>query len=183
MTLLRRATRAAPSGAARFDERLWVPWRYWLGLLAAVLLLTVTVRLGHPGVPVWVTPVALLAAGGTGLFRLGRTRVTVTGDNPGTGAGEAEVADGSGAAGPVLRVGPASLPLRFVAGASVVPATSKQAQLGPEFDPRAFLLHRAWLRRMVRVDLDDPDDPTPYWIFSVRDPEALLAALDAPRPR
>jgi hypothetical protein len=30
----------------------------------------------------------------------------------------------------------------------------------------------------VRLEVTDPDDPTPYWIFSVRDAEALVAALE-----
>jgi hypothetical protein len=38
-------------------------------------------------------------------------------------------------------------------------------------------MHRGWIRSLVRVELTDPDDPTPYWIFSVRHPEQLLTAL------
>ncbi|HEY4419427.1 MAG TPA: DUF3093 family protein [Pseudonocardia sp.] len=29
----------------------------------------------------------------------------------------------------------------------------------------------------MRVEVTDPDDATPYWVFSVRNPEALVAAL------
>ena len=44
-------------------------------------------------------------------------------------------------------------------------------------DPAAFVLHRTWVGPMVLVVLDDPDDPTPYWLISSRDPEKLIAAL------
>jgi hypothetical protein len=36
---------------------------------------------------------------------------------------------------------------------------------------------RGWIRRIVRIEITDPDDPTPYWVFSVRDAPGLLAAL------
>jgi hypothetical protein len=32
---------------------------------------------------------------------------------------------------------------------------------------------------MVLVVLDDPDDPTPYWLVSSRHPERVLSALRA----
>ena len=32
---------------------------------------------------------------------------------------------------------------------------------------------------MVLVVLDDPEDPTPYWLVSSRRPEKVLAALRA----
>ena len=41
----------------------------------------------------------------------------------------------------------------------------------------AFLMLRAWVGPVVRVEITDPDDPTPYWVFSVRNPEALVTAL------
>ena len=83
---------------------------------------------------------------------------------------------------PLLRVGPASLPGRFIAGATSVTAADKQSLLGPELNPSAFVLHRPWVGPAVRVELSDPEDPTPYWIFSVRHPEALLECLRSARP-
>jgi hypothetical protein len=46
----------------------------------------------------------------------------------------------------------------------------------------AFVVQRPWVRGTVRIYLDDPDDPTPYWVVSSRRPQALLAALDLPLP-
>ena len=46
-----------------------------------------------------------------------------------------------------------------------------------EADARAFLLLRPYVKTAVRVDLEDPADPTPYWLLSSRRPEALAAAL------
>jgi hypothetical protein len=33
------------------------------------------------------------------------------------------------------------------------------------------------------VDITDPSDPTPYWLFSTRKPEELVAALRAGRTK
>ncbi len=44
-------------------------------------------------------------------------------------------------------------------------------------DARAWLLLRGWIPGVVRVRLDDPDDPTPYWLVSSRHPRRLAAAL------
>ena len=38
-------------------------------------------------------------------------------------------------------------------------------------------MHRAWVGPMVLLVLDDPDDPTPYWLVSSRHPDRVLAAL------
>ena len=49
---------------------------------------------------------------------------------------------------------------------------------GPKkLDPAAFVAHRAWIGPMVLAVLDDPDDPTPYWLVSTRHPDQVLAAL------
>ena len=43
--------------------------------------------------------------------------------------------------------------------------------VGVEADARAFLLIRPYLKESVRVWLDDPEDPTPYWVVSTRQPQ------------
>ena len=56
-------------------------------------------------------------------------------------------------------------------------AVQKSAALGRQLDPAAYVLHRPWIGPMVLVVLDDPDDPTPYWLVSSRHPGRVLAAL------
>ena len=52
---------------------------------------------------------------------------------------------------------------------------------GVRLDARAYLLIRGWIPGLVRVELDDPDDPTPYWLVSTRHPVRLAAALSRGR--
>lgn len=76
-----------------------------------------------------------------------------------------------------LWVGPAHLPVAVIARSAEIPATAKSAALGRQLDPAAYVLHRAWVGPMVLVVLDDPNDPTPYWLVSCRHPERVLSSL------
>jgi hypothetical protein len=134
-----------------------VPLWWYLVAVGVAILLGAEIHMGYPGVRAWIgyalcVPVAVLA-----LVLLGRTRV--------------RVADGT------LSVGSAAKELRHLGRAEIVPKTDRQRALGPELDPAAYLMIRTWVRQVVRVEITDPDDPTPYWVFSVRDAPGLLAAL------
>jgi hypothetical protein len=77
--------------------------------------------------------------------------------------------------------GRAHLPLAVVSEARAVDGDEARAERGVRLDARAFLLIRGWIPGMVRVDLDDPSDPTPYWLVSTRHPRQLVAALTGAR--
>jgi hypothetical protein len=79
-----------------------------------------------------------------------------------------------------FRAGRAGIPRHIVAGASAHEGAEAFAERGTRLDARAWLLLRGWIPGVVRVDLADPEDPTPYWIVSTRDPAALAAALQNP---
>ena len=64
-----------------------------------------------------------------------------------------------------------------IARSAEVPQSAKSAALGRQLDPAAYVAHRGWVGPLVLVVLDDPDDPTPYWLFSCRNPQRMLAAL------
>ncbi|MFP3712493.1 DUF3093 domain-containing protein [Puerhibacterium sp. TATVAM-FAB25] len=80
-----------------------------------------------------------------------------------------------------LRAGRAHVPARLLG--DVVPLTAERmrAELGPLLDARAHVCLRSWARTGVRVTLEDPADPTPYWLVSTRHPERLAEALVAAR--
>ena len=82
-----------------------------------------------------------------------------------------EVADGE------LRAGRARIPLEFVARATGFRGAEATAERGTRLDTRAWLLLRGWIDPVVRIELNDPDDPTPYWLVSTRRPDELAAAL------
>jgi hypothetical protein len=145
------------STGTTYRERLYVTWYWWPLPLAAAGLLAAEVHLGYPGVRAWLPYVLLLPLTALLVWRAGSATVRVQ--------------DGE------LWVGKAHLPLRFVGEVQVVSAKEKRRVLGPHLDPAAFLLHRGWIGPVVRLRQTDPEDPTPYWVFSTRHPDRLVEAL------
>lgn len=86
-----------------------------------------------------------------------------------------EVADGE------LRAGRARLPLSVVSGVRAARGADAVHERGVGLHADAWLLIRGWIPDVVRVELDDPDDPTPYWIISSRRADELAAAITAAR--
>lgn len=150
----------ATSGGSGFDERLSVPWWWYPPVIGVAVLLGAEVHMGYPGIRSWIGYAVCIPLFVAALVLLGRVRV--------------RVADGE------LAVGSKSVPLQLLGRVDVVGKAGKQQALGPDLDPSAHLMHRGWIGPVVRVELTDPDDPTPYWIFSVRHPDRLLAALGHP---
>ncbi len=146
-----------PKPRPDFAERLTVPWWWWPIGAAVATLLAAEVHLGQPGLRAWLPYLLTVPLVLAILVWLGRRRVRVA-------AGE-------------LHVGPAHLPLHHVGRVTVVRTRDKQRVLGPELDPAAFVLHRPWIGPVVRVEVTDPADPTPYWLFSVRRCEQLTELL------
>jgi hypothetical protein len=73
--------------------------------------------------------------------------------------------------------GRARLPRAVVASVAAFSGADATAQRGTQLDARAWLLLRGWIPGLVKVQLDDPSDPTPYWLVSTRHPDELSAAL------
>ncbi len=153
-------TRVAPHGV-RYRERLWVPWWWWPLAFALAGLIAFEVDLGVAARPAWLPFVTLFAVATGALLWLGRVEIRVT----------------AGDSGVELWAGEAHLPVTVIARSAEIPPSAKSAALGRQLDPAAYVLHRAWVGPMILVVLDDPDDPTPYWLVSCRHPERVLSAL------
>ncbi|MFC6017133.1 DUF3093 domain-containing protein [Plantactinospora solaniradicis] len=146
-----------------YAERLSLPWWLWLAGAAVAGLLATELWLGSTGVRAWLPFVVLFPLTAVGLGWLGRIRVAVR--------------DGE------LLVDDARLPVEFVADAIALDVAGRREVLGVGADPLAFVVQRPWVPGAVQVVLDDPADPTPYWVVSSRHPvrlaEAILAARDS----
>ncbi|WNB84438.1 DUF3093 domain-containing protein [Cellulomonas sp. ATA003] len=143
------------------DERLWFGPAGWVGvagfgLVGVIALYPVSPAAGVVGGVVTLAVALVLAARWA-------TRV--------------RVADGE------LWAGRAHLPLALVGEVVALDAEMTRAELGPRLDARAHVCLRAWARTAVRVEVVDPQDPTPYWIVSTRHPERLATALATGRDR
>ncbi len=80
-----------------------------------------------------------------------------------------------------LHAGRAKIEVKFIGHVLALDKDATRKWSGPLADARAFLLLRPYLPLSVRINIDDSDDPTPYWLVSSRRPGTLVAALDQTR--
>ena len=76
-----------------------------------------------------------------------------------------------------LIAGRARLPLGLSGKVETFREPDATLQRGQRLDARAWLLIRGWIGPVVKVEILDPADPTPYWLVSSRNPDALATAL------
>jgi len=148
-------TGAAPA----YDERLVPPPWVWLAVLAVALLSAAVLHSGAQGWRSVVPYAVLLPVAVVALLLSSRGRITV--------------ADG------VLHVPGARIPLDHLGGVTPLNREGTRRVRGPLAEPRAFVVTRGWLTESVRVQVEDPDDDTPYWLVGTRRPAELAAALQA----
>ena len=77
----------------------------------------------------------------------------------------------------LLRVGRASIPKEQIGTPVVVSKDEIFAERGPKLNPAAYRSFQGSVKTAIRVPLNDPGDPTPYWLFSTRQPSQLVEAL------
>jgi hypothetical protein len=140
-----------------FRERLAVPWWWWPVAVAITAFLATELEIGAFELR---TPITYAVAGAlalAGVAAVSRIRLSVDGEQ--------------------LHVDDAHLPLSVIGEVTVLDAAARRDLRGQDADPLAFVIQRPWIAGGVRIDLDDPADPTPYWYVSSRHPEQLAAAL------
>jgi hypothetical protein len=159
-----RTSSASPGGqsasdatAASFQERLLPSLGVWaVVVFMAVLLGIVALRMGVRGAAITCLVAFVIQAG---LLISTAPRIEVSPDE--------------------LVAGAARIPTCLLGEAETLDPEQMRQALGPDLDARAFLCIRGWIRPGVRVRLNDPEDPTPYWLVSSRHPAELAAALKA----
>jgi len=138
-----------------YSERLWpAPWLY----LATALIIPATLLVFVPinfTVGVVVAIVFYLAT--VVALVLGSPVITVT---------ETE-----------FHAGRARLPLSLIGEVTSFQGEQATLERGRRLDARAWLLLRGWVQPVVKVEVRDAEDPTPYWLVSSRHPDAIAAAI------
>lgn len=74
-------------------------------------------------------------------------------------------------------VGRATIERKFVGAVEHFSGGEATAERGTRLNGLAYLCIRGWIDPVVRVEITDPADKTPYWLTSTRHPEELAAAL------
>jgi len=76
-----------------------------------------------------------------------------------------------------FQVDDARLPVRVIADVVALDADGKREVLGVGAHPLSFVVQRPWIKGAVQVLVNDPADPTPFWVVSTRHPVELATAL------
>ena len=71
----------------------------------------------------------------------------------------------------------ASIEKEFVGEIAIIPKSEIFDELGRKLDARAWLSIQASVKSLIRVEITDADDPTPYWLITTRKPEELIRAI------
>jgi len=138
-----------------YREKLWpTPW-VWLiaaGIAGAGILVfaPISAAAGYTAAAVLFAIMAILLV-------LSTPAITVTSDS--------------------VTVGRATIERRFIGEVAAFRAKEATAERGTRLNGLAYLCIRGWIDPVVKIDIVDPSDRTPYWLTSTRRPEELKAAL------
>lgn len=77
-----------------------------------------------------------------------------------------------------LRIGRAHIDLKFLKNAQPLTSIQVRNLRTRDADPAAFLAIRFWSSTGVRVDINDAQDATPYWLITSNNGEALARILN-----
>ncbi len=143
-----------------YEERLTAPRSWWfIAVLVGIAMALVMVPFGT--LPILGGLIGGAVAAGVVVSSYGSPRIRVV-------AGS-------------LVAGDAKIPLAALGTPEVLDAEEARAWRSYKADVRAFMLLRSYIPTALRVEITDPDDPTPYVYLSTRSPERLAAALTAVR--
>lgn len=149
----------APTAGTSYRERLWPAPTLFVALLLIIpaVMLAVTPMNADLALPIAIGIFAIIA----GTLLLSAPTISVSG-------GE-------------LNAGPARIPIGVLGALEALDDRALRATIGPGADARAYLLVRGYIHRGVKIEIDDPADPTPYWVLTTRKPADLIAAIEAAR--
>jgi DUF3093 family protein len=147
------------SGEVLYRESLRTPAWWYLVALAVAALLAAEFHISGLQLTDWLSFGILLPLSVVLVWSLGRGHLEISG-------GE-------------LRIRGAHIPLTQVSGVVALDPATLRLVVGREGDPAAFVSIRPWVGPGVQLWLDDPEDPTPYWVVSTRHPQTVIGIMRA----
>lgn len=72
-----------------------------------------------------------------------------------------------------LSIGNVKIPTQYVKAITVVDPSAQQSEKGPKLNPSAYVRFQVGVKGLLKVELNDPNDPTPYWLISSRNPDLV----------
>ena len=137
-----------------YREHLRTPYAWYAVALFVASLLAAEFHIGHYALTDWIPFGTLLPLSVVAVWLFGRSYL--------------EIRDGE------VRIQGAHIPLTEISGAVALDAETLRRVVGREGDPAAFVSIRPWIGSGVQLWIDDPEDPTPYWVVSSRSPQRVV---------
>jgi len=76
-----------------------------------------------------------------------------------------------------VRVGRARIEREFITATHVLDSKEMALIRGRDADPRCWMALRFWVGTGLKIEINDPKDPTPYWLVSTKKAAAVATAL------
>ena len=77
-----------------------------------------------------------------------------------------------------LSIGQASIETKYLGKAEVVSPQEAFLERGVKLDSRAFTKFQIGVKQLVKIEIQDKQDPTPYWLIATRNPEFLAGLIN-----
>ena len=143
------------NGKTYFEQISWGIWVwFFVAILCASIYLAVWAPLGNT--PALV--VTLLSLFGFYYLSLKMQTTTFIQDN-------------------FLYVNQAKIDLKYLKNAKALDGSEFKKSIGAEADPAAFLAINFWIKSGVKIEVNDKNDPTPYWLISSKRASELAKIL------
>lgn len=81
----------------------------------------------------------------------------------------------------VLQVSRAVISTKHLGSASVVERQDQFSERGQKLSTLAYTRFQIGVKGLVKIEIADESDPTPYWLVATRHPEVLAGYLNAKR--
>ncbi|WP_051477205.1 DUF3093 domain-containing protein [Arthrobacter sp. Br18] len=149
---------AAAEGSADvvlYEEKLWPS--PWIWLIAAGISSAAIVTFAPIAIGIGYVAAVVLAGIIATLLILSTPRIAVTSSS--------------------LTVGRATIERRYLGAVELYRGEDATRERGTSLNGLAYLCIRGWISPVVKIEVVDPEDRTPYWLTSTRKPEKLVAAL------
>jgi len=72
-----------------------------------------------------------------------------------------------------LSIGKVQIPTKYIKNVTAIEKSAQQSEKGPKLHPAAYIRFQVGVQGLLKIELNDPSDPTPYWLISSRNPELV----------
>lgn len=146
-------------GSLIYSEKYWVPWWWYLAVLITMypIYFTIDLKIKSNNTSLIICLITTLLSY-LWFFSLSQDQIKLYSKG-------------------VLETKNAAIETKYFSKLFPVTADLKYQAMGPQLNPTAYVYHHFWIKQMVLCTLNDPQDPTPYWLISTKKPELIISKI------